>query len=240
MGSRGTNVLRDMSGYGNHGVLVNDVVSETHSVLGSVLHYDGTNDHVAIADRDAFSPVTTGQLSVAVWHNREQSATEALLAKASGVGAFEWQLVMDGLDRWFVFLFTLAGAIFMSTSIGAGAVVGPLFHLCFTCDINAPFIRIYLDGRRVNQNAATAGAMGNGVSPVWIGERPDGASDFRGIIGDARIANVAWTDAEVWHQFARRWDLYKTPMVPRARSPLAFLAERGVLRGAWRGIYRGM
>ncbi len=245
LGSRGQRVLRGFARKINGAFPGggNDPTWTSDAVHGSVLTYDGGSDYI---------PMGTGRLdmsgaiTIAFWNY----VAAADVQQSSAFGGFGTDSNFDRCQAHAPWidnsLYWDYGDIFGNGRISAAYAVylDKWTHVALVSEgIGGAFKAIYLDGLL----AASAGNSDGPSGPVVfdMGRAVLFATEYHiASMGDFRVYNRRLVGTEVWRLYApeTRWDLYETPMVPRARSPVvaAFLAERGVYRGAWRGIYRGM
>ncbi len=245
LGSRGTNVLRDMSGRRNNGFFIGGAADPVWVATdrGAVLDFDG-NDKVNI-DAGQTAILNGSAITVAAWvrlrsYGVVANTRQVLGDDAIGDGSIGLRVGGDGtlLNNDKLYGQVITGAARDGLMGTTSLALNQWYHVVFTWRQNGNKA-LYVNGRQDNVAAAGANPIdGAQASTLFLGDDDVRGRFWDGLIGDTRIHLCQFTPGEVWHQFTEPWDLYKTPMVPRARSP--FLPERGVLRGAWRGIYRGM
>ncbi len=247
--TRGTNLIRDTSGHGYSIAMpggAGSPVWQNTAQRGSVLDFDGAAQYLNWGDvlDPGLSDWSWGGWFRADWVAPNQS--RSLIAKSlAGNAASRWFTIFEG-GNLFSHCEFAALALFSVTTAEGPYLDGQWHHVVTTVRRMGSMI-LYVDGIAVDNIDVSAQAAHNMDSAflLLLGRYNDavgglGTLWFDGALNDWRVANVAWTAGEVWHMYApeTRWDLYKTPMVPRARSP--FLPERGVYRGAWRGVLRGI
>ena len=221
----------------------------SRSTMGAMLDYDGNLDKVSVAPVASINNLTRFTMAAWIVYQGPNAAGNHYLISKNGIDRIIY--VFDGgadtnqLRGWV----NRAG---MQTAYNAAANTIPdnqVTHVAMTFDDArgaGQRIHLFVNAVRVATPVMVEGAGAindDSAGNLIIGGRStDNLRNWQGLIGDTRYWNRILTDKEIFELYhpGTRWDLYKTPMVPRARSPLAFLAERGVLRGAWRGIYRGM
>ncbi|KKN63609.1 hypothetical protein LCGC14_0500580 [marine sediment metagenome] len=247
LASRGMNTLRDRSSMSIHGAFVGNPTWQAIQQQGWCLDFNGAADYINCSDSPQWD--ASDDLTVALWvHPDARVGFETVAGR--------WDEPPNPNNRVWAITFTNLDAIRFDTSdtglfIGGNAAVtgnnvltnGVWNHIVCVHDSGATTNTVYVNGiSQAIAAGATAGLLDTDI-PLHLAHSilfGGFATFYDGRLGDVRISNRPFAFPEVLDLLKQPWDLYKTPMVPRARSPLAFLAERGVLRGAWRGIMRGM
>ncbi len=234
LGSRGTNVLREQGGRGHNGTFPGGAANPAwaqDSRRGSVLEFIA-NDYIPVVT------ITQNytQLSWAAWVYTRQDIRQAFLGEQPGAAdsAYIWLIESGHVSGgWAVDVFSGAAARQTIFSL-VDPALNTWYHVAVTFDAATNLI-MYINGQQLfSVPAVIANVRLTNVMTIGAND-----TDFvNGFIGDMRFASVVWTSSEVWRQFANPWDLYETPRRMWARSP--FLPERGVYRGAWRGVLRGI
>ncbi len=232
--------------HGNRGALIREYVSRNYATFVGAPRWIANSRLGQGLDSDASFYATiagtgrlnvTGNMTASFWIRTTSAVIQDnVFGFYNPVGPF------NGFGFAISFLGVAGVLSYFSNAHGAwvssvGTINDGVIHHCVVV-VDAGRAYFYIDGVADSNWASAAPTAFTGGRALLA--RSDGASPLIGEAWDFRLYNLAKTAAEVWRMFTELWDLYKTPMVPRARSPLAFLAERGVLRGAWRGIMRGM
>lgn len=229
LGSRGTNVLRDMAGstLGTFGAGATRPTWARDGVHGAVLSCDG-GDAVEMATPSAAIPIGDEAYSIAAWFN----TTAMLRAGIIGWGNYGVNFQVNALRL------NAAGGgeiihywWFSDLIVVVGDISGAWHHVAVTYDGTNRVM--YLDGVVIGGDIpGVAHAVPNTANFTIAETWP--ASDVEhwdGELGDIRVANVAWTPAEVWHMYANPWDLYKTPGLPWAQRtgvPFPIFPPQGI------------
>ena len=145
------------------------------------LAFDGTNDHLVVANHDDFSfgdgSTTDTPFSVSAWINRPSTGTFRILWKGSAT-VREWGFTVQSNDTIGMLMYDGGtGAPYIYTrTVGAAPVVptGQWVHLAATYDgsEDGPGMEIYMDGALLASEHPDSGvysAMHNTTSPLTIG-----------------------------------------------------------------------
>jgi len=184
-------MTKDLSGWGNHGTLVNGPTWSTGRA-GKCLSFDGANDYVNCGD--GVSLKIGEPLTIEVWTKRQPGTPNDVKI----VGNYHPDIkgyVMQSYNGNLSFGFSNgSGHIFYN--FGGDYRDGQWHHFVITKDSN--YIRAYIDGNAqtpVNETRLIVPSdygLGIGVgSNVWTG------FPFNGLIDDVRIYNRALTASEI-------------------------------------------
>ena len=202
-----------MSGHGHGGSFPGggaDPLWATDPVRGSVLDFV-TVDYVPIASLAA----TYTQLSWAAWvrpvtTNRQTAMGRLTVQDAAYIWIIEPGHVSGG---WAVDLYDdVLGRQFEFSLIDP--VINTWYHVAVTFDAATNLI-MYINGIPIMTRAVTIGNVALTAS-FAIGRSTD--DEWEGQIGDARFAEGVWTPADIGHQLAYPWELYRTPGMALAQA----------------------
>jgi hypothetical protein len=158
---------------------------------------NGTTGYVTIADNDAWSLTTTGELSIECWC-RPTNATDGdrtLVAKGTASN-YEWQLFRD-TDQFYAVVYEAGGASRVVITANVTVLAGVNAYVALTLDNVAEVAKIYVDGALIATNPTWTGTSTNGTSPVNIGRRPDNVQFYNGDVDEVAIYDRVLTDDEV-------------------------------------------
>ena len=184
--------VKDMSGYGNDGTLVNGVAI-TYSNVGGTINFDGTNDYVNITHSSSIQP-STGVITTSAWFYSVET------------GSIHDRIILNKENEYEI----SAGGGYVSYAfrpnwawVGLTAFnLNQWYNISLTYDQS--YQRLYLNGVEV-YNAALSGAIGNTYSnDLRIGARSAPAAPsslFKGYIPVVQIYNRALSAAEVLQNF---------------------------------------
>lgn len=198
---------RDLTGqrHGTYTVAPN-YLKESPVKGGNSAGFTGTQ-YVTIADADALSPGTTGQMSWSLWTKPNDTVQNHLIAKGTGSN-YEWGILRGVLPLFtngtgFVAqMWQSGGTSYAVVQTGSGtAPTGQWCHLVVTL-VQASALRIYMNGVQVALSTSFTGSQANGTSAVNIGRRPDNVRFYNGNIGDVAIWNRALTAGEAMTLYA--------------------------------------
>lgn len=181
-------------------------------------YFDGVNDYIEIADNDAFSATTTGEITISAWMRiadvevlTSANSTDGRYVHWMGKGVFspndfEYAFRMYGKtgstrpNRTSFYAINTAGG----TGVGSYTqeVVSPSEWIHFVGAIDATSTYIWKNGVLKDSDVYTASVTpANGTSPFRIGtvEASSGTAPnyFRGFVRDVRVWNKKLSDAEV-------------------------------------------
>ncbi len=199
----GTSTTYDKSGNGYNGTLGGIQEDDwVPGMFGSALGFDAANDYVQIADNDVFSINNTNEMTVGAWIKPTSvSGTTYIVSKRSSSN-YEWHLnIASGYLH--AHIYTLAGSDYMYAFAPTTINAGEWHYVAFTADLNAPDLKLYIDGKVVAQDTTSSGTYGNGSAPVRIAEDANGAGDYNGIIDEVKIYNYARTQAQIVYDYNR-------------------------------------
>ncbi|MBM3242439.1 LamG domain-containing protein [Candidatus Poribacteria bacterium] len=180
--------VKDVSGKNNHGKMG----SNPEIIKGKIeeaLHFDGTDDFVAIPDLGNELAV-----SVEIWAIAEKPFPD-IRGLLSTFDPPQWK----------------AGSVhfkFEANKIdvlknGGGRIQVPAepnrwYHVAYTSDTKSNELKLYVDGKLIN--TVVAGAEPNNLTHLRIGSEHEGRY-FPGILDEARLYNRALTEKEMRQNF---------------------------------------
>lgn len=208
----------DLTGHRYNGTYSRGGVALAHSTLPNgekAARYNGTSQHLDIADADALSATTTGQLTTEAWirpdttsmPKQESSGYVMWMGKGSG-GQSEYgnRMYQDGnkedrANRISGYVFNRTGGLGVGGYFQDTVRTGQWIQVTTVIDLNdhslSPYglIRVYKNAALrqttgLSQSYATISAPGNGTAPLRIATR-DLNSYFKGGIGKVIIYNAA-------------------------------------------------
>jgi hypothetical protein len=222
-------VLRDWSGYGNHGTLTN-MLADSDWVASQgrySLDFDGSNDVVTLPVSYSEGS-TTGNFAVTAWARLRAQSSGAVVARFANSKLFQIHYETFLNYGWRV---AYGVSPFDDIRVNSLAVLNQWYSLAFT--FSAGVGSFYVDGRLIGTDAAVTGSFSD-TTPLNIGRRSgDNAVPFNGWIDDVRVYNRALTAHEVRTLASRRGIAYE--IAPRRRSSVqvaAFNRRRRLLVGA--------
>lgn len=201
LGSRGANVLRDMSGYGNDGSPVGTPTWIIDPVLGSGVHYNAHGEFFQVPD----APQLSGwpQFSLAVWFKTLGGAVHAapgIVGKRPNAYGVAYS---NATGQVFAQVWGVGGATgWMVISNTHGSIT----HFAMT--YNGSDCICYLNGvyQLTDSDASGDVLSTNGV--LAIGDREVVTSGNQEVY-DVRLADRVWSPAVIWQMaHDKRWDLY--------------------------------
>jgi len=228
-------VLRDLSGFGNHGTPTNTdpsdwAVRSGAKVRGYSLDLNGTDEFVAIGNVALLEGKEN--MTVSVWARTDAVAADSVIIGKNESGApFEgWNITLksateingsvqyDGVTQ-------TQGVSTLSPDLTVG-----WHNIVFISRARVP--HLYVDGVELvldDTNTTGVGSIITTSANVTIGAIDDTAADlFDGKIAEARIYNRAFTDAEV----VTNYENFLAPF--RLRSDLVGGLREGVVGDATR------
>jgi hypothetical protein len=231
LNSRGTSVLRDISGRAANGTIGAGVTWAIDGKLGAALSWTGIAASAVTFTKTLVA--ATGPFTISIWcRPTDATATRGLFGQYYDDLSKRFLCYMN-TDR--VVLLQI-GAIALSAA--ATLTLGTTYLLSFVRDANGQTVRIYINGVQsisgtnataADQQASTLGYYGE----VEI-DRP-----WYGLIGPVQVNNIALPPPVIWQMYdpATRWDLYMVrrrywtvgiPTVVGASMP-GFIPRMGVL-----------
>lgn len=193
--------VRDRSGQGNHGntdASMNANISTAAGVMGQGLAFDGST-YVNIADTNAFSPSTTGVLSVSAWIKAEtlvpfNGTTQEPVSKGAGSN-YEWSMRIGSTGLASFAVFQADGS---NHCVALDSVTFPLNTWVHVVGLyTGSDCLLYVDSVLKSSGNGLTGSITNGTAPMRLGIRGDSSRNFRGALDDVRIYNNILPASEV-------------------------------------------
>jgi hypothetical protein len=189
-----TDKVYDRSGQNNHGYFIGGATSSAKVIgkLGQALTFDGTGQHVNIADDPSLAVST---ITVSGWV-KTRSYTDgggSLLNRrtAGNVGGFTLETGIAGVWNWYAYI---GGQWRLQQT--TNWATNQRQHMAVTYD--GSNMRTYRDGVEIGSPNAIAGSINDPSSPtVQIGKNITGSFYYDGILDDVRIYNRALSPTEV-------------------------------------------
>ncbi|MGI5149696.1 LamG-like jellyroll fold domain-containing protein [Plantactinospora sp. CA-294935] len=202
--------------------LVFDGVTTTAGRYGRAFRFDGERGRVQLPFRTA--PVLgTGDFTVSTWIRYGETGRDQALFWAYGVnGAPEvWLRAEPGNNRIRGTVTTGTGSA--SVSSARAYADGAWHHVVLRRQ--AGNVALFVDAVRVGAASGAAGAVhGDDPTPIYLGQRLDGANRFQGSMDEFRVYDRALTTTEVF-----RLRTSNTAAIPglTARLPMNALVPAG-------------
>ncbi|MDW5328828.1 sialidase family protein [Plantactinospora sp. KLBMP9567] len=175
--------------------LVFDGVTTTHGVYGRALAFDGQRGRIQLPYRT--TPVLgSGDFTVSTWVRYDDDTRDQAIFWAYGQDGEPqvWLRAEPGSDRIRGMVTTVAGSVAV-TSDGAYAD-GRWHHVALRRQRGT--VALFVDGVRVDSGSGAAGAVhGGDPTPIYLGQRPDGANRFHGRMDEFRIYDRALSTVEL-------------------------------------------
>lgn len=198
---------RDLSGYGNHGVLVGEP-SKSASERGLVLDLDGVNDAIDLGQSSVldFDPATeAGSMSAWVKATTQPGNFNIIIG--------DWSDTIQEFGIWISNTTNIAGFCGGEiTSASSGVdLSGEWQHVLVTNDADGSgeAQKIYVDG--LLKDSGISGTELDTTNGFVIGYRQaNNDRFFKGLIDDVRVYRRELTAGEIWSLYSpsTRWDLY--------------------------------
>ena len=201
LGEGGGTVAEDLSSTGNDGTYTNTpTLGATGSIKGdndtSVTFTAASQEYVTISDNSAYSPATTGDLSVEAWIKGGATAGH-IVTKGNwdDSGSFEWQLNWNSSQGFSAWAWAPDGTQIGRVDSPTGLAQNVWHHLVVIFRQSGN-MEMYVDGALTEID--TMGATTDKTSPVEIAARADHFDSWlNGSIDDVAIYNVALTGDQV-------------------------------------------
>lgn len=163
----------------------------------NALDFDGTGSKVTLSDDASIQPSSAFTLEAWVYPTTV-SGNQRILAKYSGAGTTDGELVFDMLDDDLRILFYNGGSV--SATAANVLTVNEWQHVVARYDGGNTLLELYLNGSLVAQNASATATIPD-VGTVWtIGEddtEGSSAEYFQGLIDNVRIWTTTRTAEEI-------------------------------------------
>jgi len=201
--------VRDISGQGNHGSMVNMATSTSRAAgkIGQALKFNGTDDYIEVSDPGTDSSldfVSGDQISISAWIKPSQFIDYATVLQ-KGAGSSENYIIQLGVGgsgdgKKVAFVYNATGYNFYQTA-NSVLTADTWTHFVFTYTFANPgSAKMYIDGALVS-GSWTGGtgseAPDNDNSPLWIGRSAALTEHWPGLIDDVRIYSHALSAQEV-------------------------------------------
>jgi hypothetical protein len=196
-------VAGDVSGAGNHGLLVNGATWSAQTGDGSPfsVNFDGVDDRI---DLGPLAAGGTG-LTLAAWFRADTfpgpSSDPRLISKATGVDTNQHVFMLSTVSAGSTIRLRARVRIGGNTTtlIATSGNLSPnqWYHAAMTYDGAA--LRLFLDGQLVGSMPLSGAVDAAPSVPVAVGNQPAGAGarGFDGLLDDIRILQRALTQAEL-------------------------------------------
>lgn len=189
--------MTDSSGNAHTGTATN--TTQVTGKFGNGRDFNGSTSYVSIADNDAFSLMSTGEITLSAWINPDAIAggSRTFILTKGTTSNFEWSLGLSSTGAPSCEQWTLAGANTLAVSATGSVATGKWQHIACTITTGKQ-MQVFLDGQLVASTETSSGSIGNGTSAVNIGRRGDNAeTEFDGKIDEVRIDSVVRSAEEI-------------------------------------------
>ncbi len=154
------------------------------------LNFDGTDDHVSVADSDSIS--ITGDLTISAWVKvSSYSGFLSILGKTTNGNAAPFDYYMTSGTLTF---FRGNGTGYAQVNSSVVPTVGQWQHLVVT--MSGTTVRHYLNGKQTATGTLSTTITDNSA-PLYIGSRNDFVTKMRGQLDDVRLYNYGLTSTQV-------------------------------------------
>lgn len=186
------NDFEDKSGNANHGAETGGVALETFGKFGRAARFDGTDDHIIVADAASLNP--TASVSISLWLRPSALTTGVLVQK--------WGHTGPAADQYFLWLnsgvptFSVNQSNATNRSTSGGTLIrGVWNHLVAVADATSGNITLYLNGEQVSTNTynSTLATGGGTPMPLVLGVKLNeslavvGGNSFAGAMDEVAI-----------------------------------------------------
>jgi hypothetical protein len=177
-------VANDSSGNGNDGTFNGDP-QWVDGILGGALEFDGTDDYIEVPDNESLH--LWERFTLAAWIYQVESSSSRIIDKIGAGTANGPHLDTHPGTK----LRSCSGTCISTTT---DHTLDEWHHVAVTFDEG--YVKLYVDGYIEAEGSAPSPLAGNSL-PLRIGADSDGRSLFHGLIDDARVYNLALTEAEI-------------------------------------------
>ncbi|MBU4069594.1 MAG: DUF2341 domain-containing protein, partial [Nanoarchaeota archaeon] len=203
-----TNITYDSTSYANNGITIN--MSSENQVAGQVdgsLDFDGVDDHVRanLVNND----INVSQGTANFWLYRgfaDNTPTDKFYLEIGTNAANTIQLNYRAVTDLWTFLYKANSVITVVTAPPANISRDTWTQVIFVWDTTADVTRAYVNGVEVGTPATGLGVWAGAVAGTNIGSNFAGLLNYRGLIDEVRISNVArsagWITTEYNNQFS--------------------------------------
>lgn len=189
----------DSSGNANTGTLTNGPVW-TAGKLGKGINFDGSNDHVLVADSSTLDFTAGSSFTVSGWmkHDTQSSGQDFIISKFASAG---YKLYMES-DGDITFGIDDDGTSFPEDSVTSTAATydDNKWHYVVGVKDGNTSLRLYIDGVEVGTADTSISATGTlaNADPFYIGIDEDGTSNaWLGQIDDVKVYNYARSPSQI-------------------------------------------
>lgn len=185
---------KDLTPYGNHGVLQNGPVlaGDRFGIAGEAYSFDGSND---INIDNSSTLQVTGNQTISMWIKpTDFSARRNLICKAYG-GEFCITLEVGQVMNYYYGTSGANADPYQGLNMGFTISSGEWTHSVVVRDLDSMKLRWYINGSLLEEADALYGAAAASPNPVTIGSGY--VENYIGSLDDVRLYNRALSTAEV-------------------------------------------
>lgn len=185
------------------------------SITGdTAMTVNGTDQFMRVPDNAAWSPTTTGELTVIIAAYPDGAANNSFLISKGTDAQFEWEIERDndGSTEGFTARLRQADGTTIATAVYQGATGwedGSWYLVGMTVDTVGQVLDLWAGkaggGFVKGTDTTWVGSMTNGTSEIEVGRRRDNTGDFTGTLDEVIICSAKLTDAVMGEVFTK-WD----------------------------------
>jgi hypothetical protein len=198
------NRISDLSGNGNHGILMNGPLWVPGKV-GQALSFNGVDDSVNLGNHPSLN--LPNAFTIAVWVNQTSLVNWSGIISKSNIN----YLLLIGQPGT-PYLVAQVGGIEKNTGSGTETILPNNEWHFLVGTFDGTYLRYYYDGVREGLETATGGNVDTTTADAYISDW-DYSNKFNGLIDGVRIYNRALSAKEI------RW-LYAQPYAMFERRPV--------------------
>ena len=201
--------IYDYTGNGNHGTLTN-MSPATDWVPGKdgvALDFDGSNDHIEIANAPSLNP--TSQITISVWVKFAAFNSYGMFISKNYASQYA---VMNydttgriRFDLWPWFSYSGSHGMFLTDS--GDAVSLDTWYL-IVCTFDGANARVYIDGVLKKTSTAVSGSIATTANDLWLGQNVSNSNPFSGQISCVGISDRALSAVEVQQLYSQPWSMF--------------------------------
>ncbi len=183
-----------------NGMMVNmdETTDWVQGVNGTALDFDGSDDYVAIADDDAFSPVLEA-ITIEAWVYHDATDIEMIVNKWGNSGNYGYSFQIDTNDK-LVFWVSQDGKNHNGGLVSNNSVsTGSWHHVAVVSD--GTINKLFIDGMQDSITESWTTGIFNNTSDIFIGQRYSNDYRFDGKMDEIKIYPYARTASEIFSDY---------------------------------------